>query len=98
MKGIIWCKFSGDGGKQLDKIMNDYLRLNFELRHRSGPPSTAVFSNGDVWEVRRATDSSRGVSCNISYISYDIAPEEIDTIINPATKASPYQAFYYYNP
>lgn len=55
-----------------------------------------INSNGDHWKAIPARYSARGNKCNVSYISYDIPYELIDTIIVPATIAIPFSAFKYY--
>lgn len=98
MTGIVWCRYSVDGEKQLDKIINDYIRMNSEIEKQTTHPRQVIFSNGDRWKVCRITDGARGNSCNVSYISTDADIEEINLIVKPATKAYPYQAFKYYTP
>ena len=51
-----------------------------------------------MWRVVRASDSGRGYAANVSYIDYRISQEIINTIIKPATKSWPYQAFRFYFP
>ena len=60
--------------------------------------SWILFDNDDIWRVVRAADSGRGHSTNVSYIDRRISQEIINTVIKPATKAMPYQAFRFYLP
>ena len=58
----------------------------------------ANFDNGDNWIVIKATgDNVRSHSCNVAYIDRMIPDNVVEAIIMPTIKASPYQAYRYYN-
>ena len=50
----------------------------------------------DCWMVKKATELSRGVKCNISYIDSDIPVEIRHNIIRPSTTAVPFMAYNFY--
>lgn len=101
MRGIIWAYLSEGANEQLFEIEEQYARMGVKSIQRvinRAAGSWISFENGDVWRVVRASDSGRGHSANISYIDRRISQEVINTIIKPATKAMPYQAFRFYLP
>lgn len=100
MKGIVWSYITDDGIEQLLKIEREYNRMGIETQKKviSTPQSYIIFDNNDIWRVVRASDSGRGYATNISYIDRRIPQNVINTIIKPATKAWPYQAFKFYFP
>lgn len=101
MRGIIWAYLSEGANEQLFKIEEQYARMGVKPIQRvvnKSAGSWISFDNGDVWRVVRASDSGRGHSANVSYIDRRISQEVINTIIKPATKAMPYQAFHFYLP
>ena len=101
MRGIIWAYESDGANEKLLEIENQYARMGVKPIQRvinRAVGSWISFDNGDVWRVVRASDSGRGHSANISYIDRRISQEIINTIIKPATKAMPYQAFRFYLP
>lgn len=57
----------------------------------------AKFDNGDEWIVVKATDGAKGHTCNVAYIDRMINDDLVEKVIMPMIKASPYQAFRYYN-
>lgn len=101
MKGIIWAYLTDDGNEKLLQIEEQYARMDIKPIRRvinKSAGSWILFDNDDVWRVVRASDSGRGHSANVSYIDRRISQETINTIIKPATKAMPYQAFRFYLP
>ena len=101
MRGIIWAYLSEGANEQLLEIEEQYARMGVKPIQRvinRAAGSWISFDNGDVWRVVRASDSGRGHSANVSYIDRRISQEVINTIIKPATKAMPYQAFRFYLP
>lgn len=100
MRGIVWAYLTEDANQKLLDIETQYARLDIKPIRRviSKAGSWMLFENGDEWKVVRASDSGRGNSANISYIDRRISQEIINTIIKPATKAMPYQAFRFYLP
>ena len=101
MRGIVWAYLTSDGNEKLLEIEKQYIRMNIHPVQRVINKSTGSwisFENGDIWKVVRASDSGRGNSANVSYIDRRISQEVINTIIKPATKAMPYQAFRFYLP
>ena len=100
MRGIVWAYDTDDAIAKLLEIEEDYNRLGIKPTNRViGKSQTyIVFQNNDMWRVVRASDSGRGYAANVSYIDYRISQEIINTIIKPATKSWPYQAFRFYFP
>ena len=101
MRGIIWAYLSEGANEQLLEIEEQYARMGVKPIQRvinKGTGSWILFNNGDVWRVVRASDNGRGHSANVSYIDRRISQEVINTIIKPATKSMPYQAFHFYLP
>lgn len=100
MKGIVWSYVTNDGIEELLKIEKDYNQMGIETQKKviSTHQSYIIFDNNDIWRVVRASDSGRGYATNISYIDRRIPQDVINTIIKPATKAWPYQAFKFYFP
>lgn len=58
--------------------------------------SWVEFENGDTWQIIRANNNARGLTCNIAYIERGIEKSIIDTVIKPALKAKPYTAFNFW--
>lgn len=101
MRGIIWAYLTDDANEKLLEIEEQYARIDVKPVRRVVSNTTGSwmqFDNGDIWKVVRASDSGRGNSANVSYIDRRISQEIINTIIKPATKAIPYQAFRFYLP
>lgn len=101
MRGIVWAYLSEDGNEKLLEIEEQYARMDVKPVRRvisTVAGSWIQFDNSDVWKVVRASDSGRGNSANVSYIDRRISQDVINTIIKPATKAMPYQAFRFYLP
>lgn len=100
MRGIVWAYNTDDAIAKLLEIEEDYGRLAIKPTNRViGKSQTyIVFNNGDIWRVVRASDSGRGCATNVSYIDRRISQETINTIIKPATKSLPFQAFKFYYP
>ena len=100
MRGIVWAYNTDDAIAKLLEIEEDYDRLGIKPANRViGKSQTyIVFGNGDMWRVVRASDSGRGYATNVSYIDIRISQETINTIIKPATKSWPFQAFKFYCP
>lgn len=101
MKGIIWAYESDGANEKLLEIEEQYTRMDIKTIRRvisKSAGSWILFDNDDIWRVVRASDSGRGHCTNVSYIDRRISQEVINTIIKPATKAMPYQAFHFYLP
>lgn len=101
MKGIIWAYESDGANEKLLEIEEQYARMDIKPIRRvisKSAGSWILFDNEDMWRVVRASDSRRGHCANVSYIDRRISQEVINTIIKPATKAMPYQAFRFYLP
>ena len=101
MRGIIWAYLSEGANEQLLEIEEQYARMDIKPIRRVISKSTGswiLFDNDDIWRVVCASDSGRAHSTNVSYIDRRISQEIINTIIKPATKAMPYQAFRFYLP
>lgn len=100
MKAIIYCQEINTGMNKLNDIVKNYERINIEttnIKRITKHSAFIVFKNGDEWTVTIANDGSRGRACNIAYIDRNIDEEIVQTIIMPAIKAYPYQAYQYYN-
>lgn len=101
MRGIIWAYESDGANEKLLEIEEQYARMDIKPIRRvisKSAGSWILFDNDDIWRVVYASDSGRGHSANVSYIDRRISQEVINTIIKPATKAMPYQAFRFYLP
>lgn len=101
MKGIIWAYESDGANEKLLEIEEQYARMDIKPIRRvinKSAGSWILFDNEDMWRVVRASDSGRAHCTNVSYIDRRISQEVINTIIKPATKAMPYQAFRFYLP
>ena len=101
MKGIIWAYESDGANEKLLEIEEQYARMDIKTIRRvisKSAGSWILFDNDDIWRVVRASDSGRAHCTNVSYIDRRISQEVINTIIKPATKAMPYQAFHFYLP
>lgn len=101
MRGIVWAYDTDDAIKKLLEIEEDYNRFGIAtykkvINKSSG--SYIIFANNDMWRVVRASDCSRGYAANVSYIDRRISQDTINTIIKPATKSWPWQAFRFYLP
>ena len=55
----------------------------------------AEYENGDRWDLRPVTDSSRGYKCNVSYIQRGIPLDKIRRFIQPSM-IGPYSAYKCY--
>lgn len=99
MTGIIWCIHHKSGINRLNKLIEDYNRLNIlvERINLSKNNAYAHFSNGDIWKVIKINQAGRGQMCNISLVDNDINEKMLDYIIFPATKGLPYQAIGFYS-
>ena len=101
MRGIVWAYITADANQKLLEIEEDYNRLGIPTHKKVMSDSIGsyiIFANDDMWRVVRASDSGRGYAANVSYIDRRISQEIINTIIKPATKSWPYQAFRFYLP
>ena len=101
MRGIVWAYITEDANQKLLEIEEDYNRLGIPTHKKvisQSIGSYIIFENNDMWRVVRASDSGRGYAANVSYIDRRISQEIINTIIKPATKSWPYQAFHFYLP
>ena len=98
MKGIIWYKEKQKGLERLDRLIEDYAKINIGvLTIRDNQLDTYIhFLNDDVWFLVPATDRSRGRACNVSLIDSRIDKHIINTIIMPTVKANPYRAYNFY--
>ena len=98
MRGIVWCTTFLEGIEQIEKIEEQYKKLNIKVieKNKSINHYSITFENKDVWRVILATNNARGYKCNISYISYQIPSSIIRDIIYPTTITFPYSAYHYY--
>lgn len=99
MKGIIFYKSSYTKAlEKLEEIIDNYKKLDYSIiqHKRSSIDSSVLFSNGDYWQIKPASQGTRGLACNIAYIERGIEKSIIDTIIMPTIKAKPYTAFNFW--
>jgi hypothetical protein len=100
MKGIVWYTVFEHGCDKLTEIINKYVEWYGEeiidMVIRTKYEYKINFTNGDTWRVALATESSRGIRANISYIENNINEDIIQQIIKPCTTASPFTAYNYY--
>lgn len=100
MKGIIWTskvKYPKAEIKLNDIVLKyEKINISVEKHKKSIGNEMVLFSNGDEWRIVKASDCSRGIRCNISYIDYNIESDIVNTLIIPCTIAMPYQGFLYY--
>lgn len=99
MEGIIWYKTRQKGLIRLDKLINDYAKINIGILSIRNHMSEIYvrFLNDDIWRVVSATCNSRGKASNIALIDIDIEQDIIDKIIMPTLKMQPYRAYNFYN-
>lgn len=100
MKGLVWGLTFVDGCKKMDEIREKYLLSNYKIvgEHRTQQRYDVVFDNGDQWRVMRASENSRGVKGNLSYVDGRIQDNSIIEMIQYCTTAGPWNAikFYYW--
>lgn len=100
MKGVVWGYTLYAARNKLEEIEQEY-----EIYHKATPMRKIVnshetlieYDNGDCWRALRATESARGIRCNISYIDTRIDIDIVNTIIKPVTSCPPYHAFQYFS-
>lgn len=98
IRGIIWGSTLAEAKEELTRLKHNYLVCHREVIHEVNSPLAGVveFDDGDFWEARVPNEASRGIRCNISYISRLIDPDAIDCIIAPCTSLPPFNALRYY--
>lgn len=96
MKGVIWCTNLSDGNKMLEEIINKYKYSGIDLNDYkiNFYNSFATFNNRDYWSVRKASEQSRGIRCNIAYIQRNIPYNIYRTIIEPTIVEYPFSAIH----
>ena len=97
IRGIIWYNSCFENAlEQLNEIIKSYERYNYNyINLRTSKFGTRVeFENGDTWQIRRATDNSRGCRCNIAYIERNIDYDTYITTVLPSLRPYPFAAFY----
>ena len=74
MTGIIWYKTKQKGLMRLDELIDDYDKMNVDIRIMQNNVSGVYirFSNDDRWTVAPAADCSRGKASNVALIDNDI--------------------------
>lgn len=99
MKGAVWYKNERRGIEQIEKIKDDYKKINIEVEreYKSTRTREIYFSNGDIWRMIPATEMLKGVKVNVSYIENEVDYDFISYIIRPCTIAPPYHAECYYS-
>ena len=97
VRGIIWYNSCFENAlEQLNQIIKnyEYYKCN-HINLRTSKFGTYVeFENGDIWQIRKATDNSRACRGNIAYIERSIDYNTYRTIVLPCLKPYPFSAFY----
>ena len=62
----------------------------------SSSTASVEFDNDDYWSLAHATDSTRGLACNIGLIERGTPEKIIYEIIMPCIKNLPYRAYNYW--
>ena len=98
IRGIIWGSTLEEAKEELTRLKHNYLACHRAITHEVDSPLAGVveFDDGDFWEARVPNEASRGIKCNISYVSRSIDPDLIDNIIAPCTSLLPFNALRYY--
>lgn len=97
MIGVVWYNSRVNGLKKIQAIQQEYERMKIKVDIRITTSRVALYcENGDIWRMYPASDSARGIACNVSFIERGIDEEIIQSIIKPCTKAMPFRAFNYY--
>ena len=97
IRGIIWYNSRFENAlEQLNQIIKsyEYYKCN-HINLRASKFGTYVeFENGDIWQIRRATENSRGCRCNIAYVERSIDYKIYREIIEPCSVKWPFSAFH----
>ena len=98
IRGIIWGNTLEEAKEELTRLKHNYLTCHRTIIHEVNSRLAGVveFDDGDFWEARVPNEASRGIKCNISYVSRSIDPDLIDNIIAPCTSLLPFNALRYY--
>jgi len=106
MDGIIWYWRNYNQAKDilrgmLDKYKEQGINPSIKYTHPIQEMRREMFvalDNGDRWRVIQVNPQTRGMKCNISYISYSIPEEMVNNIIKPCTidYYYPYRGFNYW--
>lgn len=98
MKGLVWGLTFIDGCEKMDEIKEKYLMYHYNVvsEHKGQTKYEITFDNGDHWRVMRASESSRGVKGNLSYVDGRIQDMEIVQMIQYCTTAGPWNAIKFY--
>ena len=98
IRGIIWGNTLEEAKEELTRLKHNYLACHRTITHEVNSRLAGVveFDDGDFWEARVPNEASRGIRCNISYVSRFIDPDLIDNIIAPCTSRPPFNALRYY--
>lgn len=99
MKGTIWYyEDKIKAKKKFDNLIQKYKSIGIEpvRKIESHNSEYVIFPNEDRWDIRKGSDSARGIRANISYVPADMPIEIIHTIIKPVTIALPYNGIIYY--
>lgn len=98
IKGIVYGATVERSLEKLKEIEEAYNNIGIETINRKASTHNVyiTFANGDYWYSCRASESSRGMACNVAYIDYNIPTEIVNTIIKPSIKSFPYRAYNYF--
>lgn len=96
--GIIWGNTLEEAKEELTRLKHNYLACHRTITHEVNSRFAGIveFDDGDFWEARVPSEASRGIRCNISYVSRSVDPDLIDNIIAPCTSQLPFNALRYY--
>lgn len=95
MTGIVFGNTFERAEIQLNKIAQDYKMCHIfieQLRKRNNSLEI-IFDNGDIWRARAASESIRGIRCNVAYIDKTIPLKFANEVIKPLISAYPFQAY-----
>lgn len=98
MIGIVWYYTSKEKGIQkIQSIKEEYQKIHINVEIKITSYDISLYcENGDIWKMYKASDCSRGASCNIGLIEYGTPKRIVNEIIKPCIKAFPYRAYNYY--
>lgn len=95
MRGVVYGFTQEAAYDKLEEIIQNYESMNYTVLSKGYMQNSrrVVFNNNDIWEAYVPYKNMRGRAYNVAYIDHRIGVEELDEIIMPSIKASPYQAW-----
>lgn len=88
MRYIVFGKTQHIARYKLDEIYSDMNKDDVVKYVKSVNCSYIELKNGDFYETKNASDSSRGCKCDSVFVDEDINKDIIDTIIKPCLVCS----------